>query len=86
MTISASYPARLNCAPQSPPTSVAPKPPVIGDLAPTAFRDAPEMARPVNTPGAKTSTLSGPSGSAPGGTSRSSVSAMTFQPPMYCRK
>ena len=37
----------------------------------TALRDAPEMARPQSTPGAKTSTFSGPSGSTWGPTDSS---------------
>ena len=85
-TIRASNPARLSCAAQLPPTSLAPNPPVVGDLAPTALRDAPEIARPVSTPGAKISLFSSPRGSAPGGTSRKRTSAMIFQPPMYRRR
>jgi len=72
----------LNSALQKPPISAAPKAPVSGDLAPTVVRVAPEMARPVSTPGAKTSLFSGPSGSAPRGTSFSRTSATIFQPPM----
>ncbi len=81
----ASNPACFSSAPQAPPTSAAPKPPLSGERAPIAFRDAPEMGRPVSTPGAKISLFSGPSGSAPAGTSRSSTSAMRFQPPTYRR-
>ena len=81
-TMRASKPARLNSALQKPPISAAPNAPVSGDLAPTAVREAPEMGRPVSTPGAKTSLFSGPRGSAPWGTSLSSTSATMFHPPM----
>ena len=69
VTTIASQPARLSSAPQKPPTSASPKPPVSGDFAPTACRDAPESGVPVSTPMAKMRMFSGPSGSAPFGSS-----------------
>ena len=61
-----SQPARFSSAPQNPPTSASPKPPVSGERAPMACREAPESGVPVRTPGAKMSRLSGESGSVPG--------------------
>ena len=63
-----SQPARFSSAPQKPPDSDSPKPPVSGDFAPTLWRPAPGTGAPVSTPAAKMRMLSGPSGSAPRGT------------------
>jgi len=60
-----SKPVCLSSACQNPPASASPKPPVRGDLPPTAFRPLPEKGAPVITPGAMMSRFSGPRGSSP---------------------
>ena len=82
----ASYPERLNCAPQCSPTSDFPRPPLMGDLAPIACRALPPKAIPVTGPVAKTSLFSGPRGSIPGNSSRNRWCAINPTPPRYRRQ
>src|SRR5262249_11218283 len=72
---------RLSSAPQYPPDSDSPKPPVSGDLAPTLWRPAPGTGAPVRTPRALTRIFPGPKGSAPLAAYFPSYCAVTPPPP-----
>ncbi len=81
----ASKPAILSSGPQYPPASDSPKPPVSGERAIALKRVAVDTGAPVSRPAASTSTLSGPSGSAPAGMSRRRWYAARALPPGYRR-
>ena len=83
--ITASNPARFSSAPQYPPTSASPNPPVKGDFAPTAWRPLPGTGVPVRMPGTTTSGFSGANGPTPFGVFFSSSWATKPQPPRYSR-